>query len=29
VENWRERRRARTATSAGAVQAPHAPRKDH
>jgi HAE1 family hydrophobic/amphiphilic exporter-1 len=29
VENWRERRHPRPAASAGAVQAPHAPRKDH
>ena len=29
VENWRERRRRQPAASAGAVQAPHAPRKDH
>jgi HAE1 family hydrophobic/amphiphilic exporter-1 len=29
VENWRERRRPRPATSAGATQSPHAPRKDH
>jgi HAE1 family hydrophobic/amphiphilic exporter-1 len=29
VENWRERRRPRPATSAGAMQSPHAPRKDH
>jgi len=28
VENWRERRRPRPATSAGALQSPHAPRKD-
>jgi hydrophobic/amphiphilic exporter-1 (mainly G- bacteria), HAE1 family len=29
VENWRARRQPRPAASAGAVQAPHAPRKDH
>ncbi len=29
VEGWRERRRAGHAAAAGAVQAPHAPRKDH
>ena len=29
VENWRERRHPRPAASAGAVEAPHAPRKDH
>ena len=28
VESWRERRRPRPATSAGALQSPHAPRKD-
>jgi HAE1 family hydrophobic/amphiphilic exporter-1 len=28
VENWRERRRPRTAASPGTVQAPQAPRKD-
>jgi hydrophobic/amphiphilic exporter-1 (mainly G- bacteria), HAE1 family len=29
VENWRERRREVPAQGAGAVQAPHSPRKDH
>jgi len=29
VESWRERRRPRPVTSAGAMQSPHAPRKDH
>ncbi len=29
VENWRARRHPRPAASAGVVQAPHAPRKDH
>jgi hypothetical protein len=28
IEGWRERRRSRQAAAAGAVQAPHAPRRD-